>query len=701
MEQKSDILWRIRLIYFLMAVIAVAIIAKVLYIQLVEGEYWKEISRSSTIRYVSIEAARGDICADDGRLLATSVPVYEIRMDMSSSVTSDQLFSDNVDSLAYQLSRLFSDRSEARYRRDLLRARQNQERYHLVKRNVTWEQLQQARRFPLFRLGRFGGGFIVNERTRREMPYQTLAARTIGYEREGIYVGLEGAYREYLEGVQGKRLMQRLSGGTWMPISDQNEIRPQNGKDLITTINVEIQDITEKALLKQLQRFRASHGTAVVMEVATGKIKAISNLQRNSSGTGYDEMYNFAVGQSTEPGSTFKLASLIAALEDGVVSPDDYIDTGGGSITYYNRTMRDVNEEGHGNIPVREAFALSSNVGISQIIYQAYKNNPERFVAQLRRLGLHEPLDLEISGEGRPVIREPGSQGWSNLSLPWMAIGYEVSLTPLQTLTLYNSVANNGRMMKPMFVSEIRQAGRTVKRFSPTVMNRSIAGNRTIRNAQEMLVQAVEKGTASNIRTDAYPIAGKTGTAQIAQAGQGYRGPSGTHYQASFVGYFPADDPVYSCIVMINNPRGYIYTGSGVAAPVFREIADKMYAAQFFMAPEEEQEVMMASFPGFRSGHLDDLRNIYAPFDVRISKGSFESQWVRATLSADTVRFEDRKFIENLVPEVVGMGLSDAIHVLENAGLRVRFSGRGVVRRQSIPPGRRINTGNTIYLELS
>ncbi len=701
MEQKSDILWRIRLIYFIMAMIAVVITGKILYIQLVEGEYWKKLSRSSTMRYVSIEAARGDICADDGRLLATSVPVYELRMDLSSTVTSDQLFYNNVDSLALRLSRLFGDRTEARYRAGLVRARQNQERYYLVKRNVSWAQLQQARQFPLFRLGRFGGGFIVNERTRREMPYQTMAARTIGYEREGIYVGLEGAYREYLEGIQGKRLMQRLSGGTWMPISDQNEIRPQNGKDLITTINVEIQDITEKALLKQLERYSASHGTAVVMEVATGKIKAISNLQRNSAGTRYDETYNFAVGQSTEPGSTFKLASVIAALEDGVISPDDYIDTGSGSITYYNRTMRDVNEEGHGNIPVREAFALSSNVGISQIIYHSYKDNPERFVDQLRRLGLHEPLGLEISGEGQPIIREPGSQGWSNLSLPWMAIGYEVSLTPLQTLTLYNSVANNGRMMKPMFVKEIRQAGRTLKEFSPTVMKRSIAGSQTIRHAREMLAGAVENGTASNIRTEAYSIAGKTGTAQIAQTSRGYRGPSGTHYQASFAGYFPAENPVYSCIVMINNPRGFIYTGSQVAAPAFREIADKMFAAQLFMPQELEQEVMMTSLPGFRNGHLDDFRAIYSSFDARITEETAEGKWGRATISADTIRLEDRTFIENLVPEVVGMGLKDAIYLLENAGLRVRFTGRGVVRRQSIPPGRRINTGNIIYLELS
>ncbi len=699
-EQKSNILWRMRLIYFLMALLGLLIVGKVTYIQIVEGEYWKEQSRTATIRYQRIDAARGDICADDGSLLATSIPIYEIRMDLSPKVTPDDLFYREIDSLALQLARLFGDRSAARYRSNLVRARQNEERYYLVKRHVSWDQLARLRTFPLLRLGRFGGGLIVIEQTRREMPYKTLAARTIGYEREGIYVGLEGAYREYLEGIQGKRLMQRISGGDWKPINDQNEIHPKNGMDLITTINVRLQDITEKALLSQLQRFRADYGTAVVMEVATGKVKAIANLSLNDKTNTYEETYNFAIGQSTEPGSTFKLPVLMAALEDRLVSLDEYTDTGDGKISYYGRTMKDANDEGHGIITVKEALELSSNVGVSQVIYEAYKSNPQRFVDRLKSMHLHKPLDIEIAGEGQPLIRDVGDPGWSQLSLPWMSIGYEVSLTPMQTLTFYNAVANNGRMMKPMFVSEVRQSGRTMQRFSPQVLNRSIASTATIEQARQMLSGVVENGTARNIRTDAYPIAGKTGTALVAQKSGGYRTASGTNYQASFVGYFPADNPVYSCIVLIYNPKGWIVTGSQVAAPVFRNIADKIFAAQLFVPATYTHEPAMASLPGFRNARLDDVRTIYAEFNapVRTEAGT---PWGRASVVADSIEFSERTFVENLVPEVVGMGLKDAMYVLENAGLRVRFTGRGTVRRQSMRPGTRIQPGNVIYIELS
>ncbi len=699
MEQKSDILWRMQLIYLLMILFGILIIGKVLYIQFIEGDYWREQARKTTMRYQNIDAARGDIFSDDGRLLATSLPIYEIRMDLSKEITSDDLFYKEVDALAQQLSRLFGDRSAARYRAGLVRARQNQERYYLLKRNVSWDQLAQLRTFPLLRLGRFRGGLIVNEGIRREMPYKTLAARTIGYEREGIYVGLEGAYREYLEGVQGKRLTQRISGGDWIPISDQNEIHPQNGMDLLTTINVHIQDITEKALLRQLERFRADFGTAVVMEVSTGKIKAISNLSVNPGTNTYEETYNFAIGYGTEPGSTFKLPAVMAALEDGRVDPDDYVDTKDGRITYADRIMRDVNEEGHGIITLHEAFELSSNVGVSQVIVENYKDDPQRFIDRLRRMHIDKPLGVEIAGEAQPVIRNVGDPGWSHVSLPWMSIGYEVSLTPLQTLAFYNAVANNGRMMKPMFVSEIRQAGRTIKRFSPTVIDRSIASTSTIRQVRLMLEGVVENGTARNIHTEAYPIAGKTGTAQVAQTARGYQTSTGVNYQASFVGYFPADNPLYSCIVLIHNPRGWIYTGSQVAAPVFRQIADRVFAAQLFIPETRPPGDVRAHLPGFRNGHLGDMRTIYNELGAHLT-GETGAYWGRARANADTVELSERTFIDNLVPEVVGMGLKDAFFVLENAGLRVRFSGRGTVRRQSMRPGTRIQPGNVIYIEL-
>lgn len=689
-----------RLIYFLMAMFALMIIGKVLYIQLVQGDHWREQARSATMRYVNIDAVRGDIYADDGRLLATSIPIYEIRMDLSREVVSDELFHANIDSLAFHLSRLFEDRSAIEYRTSLLRARQNQERYYLVKRNVTYSELRALRQFPIFRMGRFRGGLIIVEQTRREMPYRTLAARTIGYEREGVYVGLEGAYRHYLEGVQGKRLMQRISGGSWMPVSDQHEIQPQNGMDLITTINVQIQDITEKALLRQLNRFNADYGTAVVMEVSTGKIKAISNFMRSSDGLRFEESYNFAVGQSTEPGSTFKLPVLMVAIEDGHVLPSDSVDTGTGRTRFYDRVMRDVNEEGHGKVTVEEAFALSSNVGISRIIYEAYKDQPQRFVDGLTRMRLNEPLGLEISGEGTPFIREVNSSGWSGTSLPWMAIGYEVSLTPLQILTLYNAVANNGRMMKPMFVTEVRQSGRVIDRFSPTVINRSVASSSTIKHAQELLLTTVEQGTARNIRAESFQIAGKTGTAQVAQTRRGYRTAQGVSYQASFAGYFPASDPIYSCIVVIHNPQGFIFHGSSVAAPVFREIADKIHAARMFIPEAPHHENILASLPPFRSAHIDDMEVVYAAFNAHVPEKP-AGIYAASRLNGDTVLFNEREFIENLVPNVVGMGLSDAIFVMENAGLRVRFTGRGIVRSQNVRPGTRIREGSIVYLELS
>jgi cell division protein FtsI (penicillin-binding protein 3) len=701
-DTKKDILWRIHLVYFVTAVFALLIVFKVVYIQVAEGDHWREIAQNATLRYVSIDAARGDIRADDGRLMATSIPVYEIRMDMSRRVVSDEVFFGGLDSLALCLSQLFRDRSAAQYKNELLQARREQDRYFLVKRNVSYSQLTQLRKFPVFRLGRFSGGLVVTERTRREMPYKTLAARTIGYEREGVYVGLEGAYREYLEGSQGKRLMQRTSGGNWMPINDENEIQPKNGMDLITTINVRMQDFTEDALKKQLQRYRADYGTAVVMEVGTGKVKAISNLSLNSSGQ-YEEAFNFAIGESTEPGSTFKLASVMAVLEDGLAKPEDIIHTGNGTIRYADRIMRDARQGGHGTITLHEAFALSSNVGISKIIHDAYKDRPERFISRIRGMGLDKPLGLEIFGEGLPQIKEVNSPGWSRVSLPWISIGYEVALTPMHILALYNAVANNGRMMRPMFVEEIRHTGKTVKRFQPVVLNRSVASQSTLEIIRAMLEEVVESGTARNIHTPVYRIAGKTGTAQVAQTRHGYRSSSGVTYQASFAGYFPADNPIYSCIVVIHNPKGYIYTGSQVAAPVFREIADKIFAIQMLLpdpGQDSLRQPLLAALPPVRSGNLEDIRQIYAAFDCKLLDTA-ETGWGVAVIRNDTVSISDREFIENLVPEVVGMGLRDALYILENAGLRVRFSGRGIVRRQSIAPGLRIQPGSTVYLELN
>jgi cell division protein FtsI (penicillin-binding protein 3) len=700
-NKKSDILWRIYLVYFLTVAFGIVIIAKVVFIQFIDGEKWKELARNSTMRYVSIDAVRGDILADDGRLLATSVPVYEIRMDLDKTVLDDDVFKSGIDSLTLLLSRLFNDRSAAEYKRLITLARVNKERYFLLKRNVSYNQLVELRNFPILRLGRFKGGLLVVERNRREAPFKSLASRTIGFEREGVYVGLEGAYREYLEGVQGKRLMQRISGGNWMPVNDENEIRSQNGKDIITTLNLNMQDIAESALMKQLNKFQAHHGTVVIMEVSTGKVKAISNLTRNAAGN-YEETFNYAIGESAEPGSTFKLASMIALLEDDVVSPDDFIQTGDGKINYADQTMRDSREGGFGTITVKDAFALSSNVGISMLVDQAYRKNPVRFTTHLSNLLLDQPLGIEIKGEGRPFIPKPNEAGWSGVTLPWMSIGYNLSLTPLQILAFYNAVANDGTYMKPMFVEEVRQTGKTIKRFEPQVVKQKICSQSTLKAVREMLEEVVEMGTGSEIKSSLYKIAGKTGTALVAKAGGGYRSGERKIYRASFAGYFPADNPRYSMIVMIHDPRGWIFTGSQVSAPVFREIADKIFATQINVNDNFVPTSAMASLPDAMSGRLKDLKEIYSVFDCRLHIESKSMEWANARIAgSDTVMVSERKIIENLVPNVVGMGLMDALYVLENAGIRVRFNGRGMVRSQSIKPGTRITRGSEILIQLS
>ncbi len=696
---KKDILWRIYLLYFLTALFGLFIFFKVLYIQVIEGDKWRSVARTTTMRYFDIDAIRGDICADDGRLLATSIPVYEIRMDLSPAVISDELFYNKIDSLAIKLSMLFNDRSREDYKSSIIEARRRGERYFLVKRNVSYHEMNALREFPIFNLGRFRGGLIIVENKRREMPFKNLASRTIGYERGGVFVGLEGAYREKLQGVHGKRLMQRTSGGLWMPVSSQNEIEPINGKDVITTININIQDIVENSLRSKLEKSEASHGTAVVMEVATGKIKAISNLTRTEGGS-YIESFNYAIGESTEPGSTFKLASMIAVLEDSKFSPEDLINTGDGEIAYSDRVMRDAVRGGFGTITVQNAFEVSSNVAISKIVHDSYSNNPMRFVNRLRSLGLDKPLNVEIRGEAAPVISDVTSSSWSAVSLPWMAIGYEVSLTPLQLLTFYNGIANNGKVMKPMFVNEIRQTGKTVKKYSPTVINEKLCSPETIRKVKAMLEGVVKNGTASNIYTSKYSIAGKTGTAQVADTKHGYRRESGVVYRASFAGYFPADNPVYSMIVVVHDPQGYAYNGSLIAAPVFREIADRIFATQLDFPNHELYRSKLAWLPSFRMGNFNDMKKFYSNFDCVLTDLP-NNQWVQSVVNSDTVKFREREFVENLVPSVIGMGLKDAIYMLENVGMNVKFEGKGMVRKQSIRPGVRIRKGDEIFLELS
>lgn len=688
--------------FVLVGIGMLAVLARVLEIQVVEGDEWREKSENLTIDYRTIDAVRGNIYALDGSLLATSVPKYEVRFDPNADAISEEFFKDNIDSLAWSLSNLFGDKSAKSYKTELTNARLKNKRYYLIRRNVKFTDLKAMRDFPIFRRGRFHGGFIYVQQNRRQLPFRVLAARTIGYDRDGgAKVGLEAAYRKELRGISGKRLEKKIAGGTWMPLSDSEDIDPQDGYDLVTTIDINIQDVAEDALLRQLEEQQAQYGCVVLMEVKTGEIRAIANLSQNLDGS-YSERYNYAIGAATEPGSTIKLASWMALLEDGYVDLDDKIQTGNGKYKFYNTVMSDSHEGGFGEITVKEAFALSSNIAIAKTVQKYYKKDPQKFINHLYQMRLNQPLGVEIAGEGKPMIKSANDSTWSGLSLPWMSHGYELKLTPLQLLTFYNAVANDGKMMKPMFAKSIRNYGAPVEEYEPVILKDAVASPETIKKAREMLEAVVLNGTGKNLRNASFSIAGKTGTAQISTGTRGYKIKKS--YQASFVGYFPADKPLYSCIVVVNAPSKNVYYGNLVAGPIFKEIANKVYSTSL-NAQEELMAVTSLSnrprIPVSKNGEYDDLREVYQELDIPYNKPE-NADWVVVSTGKDTVKVIPRHYAENLVPNVVGMNVEDAIYLLENKGIKVTIEGRGVVKQQSVLPGEVIpKNGFRIKLSLA
>lgn len=704
---KKDIVWRVGLVYIVMLLLGIGILAKVLYLQTVEGKKWREKAQALSLKDITIEANRGDILDNQGRLLATSVPFYEIRMDTRSTGMDSYMFNQKIDSLALRLSRLFGDKPPSEYKAEIVKARRNGERFHLLKRRVSYIQLKEMRKFPIFRLGANKGGFIAIQTNMRVLPHASLASRTIGYTSKGErgnIVGIEGAYDVKLAGVDGIRLMQRLPGNAWMPVNDGNEVEPKDGMDVVSTIDVNIQDVAENALRKQLSKHNAHHGSAILMEVKTGEIKAIANLEKSSSGE-YRETYNYAIGESTEPGSTFKLASMIALLEDGYVEMDDTVNTGNGVVKYYDQKVTDTKEGGYGVLTVKEIFEYSSNVGISKLVTRNYKGNEEKFINRLYRMNLNSKVGIDIRGEGIPEIKFPGDKLWSGVSLPMMSIGYEVKLAPIQTLTLYNAIANNGRMVRPRLVKSVLFHGRAVQSFEPEIINQDICSRSTLKKVKEMLEGVVENGTANNLKNNTYKIAGKTGTAQIAKKGKGYKDQGRLSYQASFVGYFPADNPQYSCIVVVNSPSNSVYYGNLVAGPVFKEIADKVYATSFEMhesvedleMPENGESVL----PYTKNSYYKELKYVLRQLDIEYNDDEISTDWVITNRDNEEIKLSNRKIIRNLMPNVVGMGLKDALYILENAGLYVDYSGRGSIVQQSIPAGSVIQRGNSVWLQMS
>lgn len=664
---EKTILNRMYLVTACMFLFAIAVGLQLLNIQFVEGDQYKDMAEKRAFRNFTIPANRGNLYDSNGNLLATSVPKYDIRFD--AVTVNDKIFEENIIPLSKELSKMFGE-SGASHAKRLRTARANKHRYLLIARNLGYSDYVKVKNFPMFKLGANRGGLIVEQRTVREHPLGKMGERTVGYERQdenGYYtrVGLEGAFGPYLRGTEGRRLKQRIAKGQWKPISDNNEVEPKDGYDLISTIDVKIQDIAHHALLEQLEKYEADHGSVVVMETSTGEIKAISNLGRTSEGN-YFEKLNYAVGESHEPGSTFKLMAMIVAMEDKVIDTSTVVDTENGIMTIYRRKVRDSKRGGYGKISAAKAMEVSSNVGIVKLIYDNYKDQPQKFVDGLKDMHLHESLGLAINGEGAAYIPEPGDKKWSGLSLPWMAYGYgSIQITPLQTLTFYNAIANGGEMVKPRFIKEVKAWNRTIEKFEKEVIDPQICSPETVAKMQDVLKNVVERGTGKSLYDPDFSMAGKTGTAQTEYWKEGWA--QNPQYISSFVGFFPAEEPKYSCIVVIHKPHSKIgYYGADVSGPVFKRIAQKIFTD---------------------SPVVDEFESLEQLNPEIIN--SYEKYYTMAR--------EDKQ----LMPDLKGLPAMDAISLLENMGLQVKFSGTGEVVQQSVKAGEEIKPNQTVNLKLS
>jgi len=659
----KHISYRIYLVAVVIFLMAIGVAVKLTNIQWVEGEYYRKLAKERSVKNFVIPANKGNIYSSDGSLLATSIPNYKVRFDAMAPKKED--FDKNLQPLCDSLSILLGKTSQF-YKTEFLRARETKNRYYLVARNLSYTEYMKIKSFPLFNKGAYRGGIITEQKTVREHPIGLVAERTIGYERirpngtpDGK--GIEWAFRDHLNGKDGKRLMQKMAKGQWKPIRDENEIEPQDGYDVISTIDVYIQDIAHHALLKQLEYYEADHGCVVVMETKTGEVKAISNLGRDIDGN-YSETVNYAVAESHEPGSTFKLIDLIALFEDKLADTSSVFDSKGGEISYYNRRVRDSKKGGYGKISLGRGFELSSNTVLVQAVYDNYKHNPQKYVDHIKRMKLHEPLGLQIKGEGKPKIPQPGDKNWYGTTLPWMAYGYGVSMTPLQTLTLYNAVANDGEMVKPLFVREIKEWNKTIKKFDKEVINPKIASQETLDKIKAVLENVVKKGTGSKLYSKDFSMAGKTGTAQM-----GYADKANLYYASSFVGYFPADQPKYSCIVVVHKPsKSKGYYGADVSGPVFKRIAQKVFT----------------DVPS-----TNEVKSLEK--NIAIQDKNYDTYYANSSRELNTI------------PNVKGMSGMDAIALLENLKIKVKIIGIGKVKKQSIQPGEPLLKNSTIILELS
>jgi cell division protein FtsI (penicillin-binding protein 3) len=675
-------------------------------IQFKEGDEWREKAEAFTTKVFEMEASRGNIFDANGALLATSLPFYEVAVDINAPSIDDKLFKSKKDSLAKCLSNLFKDKSTKEYLKILQKARNTKDRYVVLKRNVSYKDLQTLKTFPIFKKGK-RGGLVTLQTNRRERPFQSLAARTIGLARQGIKpVGLEGAYDSILKGTGGKRLMQKIAGDVWRPINDENEVDPKDGKDLYTTLDINIQDVAQAALLKALIKNQASHGCAVLMEVKTGAIKAITNLTKSKTdSTLYTESFNYALAYPTEPGSTFKLASMLAVIDEFGISLDEKTQVGNGECMYYDRRMKDAHPPADPVLTAQRIFETSSNVGVSKIVNKYFGKNPKQFIAKLNSFHLNQKLGIAIPGEGIPRIKQVKDKDWYGTSLPWISIGYESLVTPLQTLTLYNAIANNGKMVKPHFVNAIKENGKIIKSFGTEIIEEQIVKPSTVIKAKQLMEGVVKNGSGKGLNITAFKVGGKTGTAQIAKNGN-YKDQNSVSYQASFVGYFPADKPLYTCIVIINNPTQGSYYGGLVAGPVFKEIAEKVYSNSLdFIESVNNPQNFLTKIPNIITTKSDEIAKVANTFSLPFTNNDSDVYTVRNKQDSTKINLVkiniEQQLKKGIMPNLNGLSAKDVLYLLENNGVYVKIEGFGVVKKQSIEAGQKFIKGNKIILQLS
>ncbi len=713
-DVKKDILWRVYLIYIGMAILCVFIVGKALVIQQVQGNYWRGMADSLHQKFIDIEADRGTIYSQDGQMLSTSIPQFDVYIDFGAEGLRDkagQRFKENVDSLSYCIANLFKDKTKDEYKKILKKEYAAKNRYYALHKKMTFKEWQQMRDFPLVRLGKNKSGFIADINMKRLNPYKLLANRTVGLSRSFIDVhnkevvknlGLEYAYDSVLKGKSGQRLVRYVAGGAYIPV-DGAEIDPEHGRDIVTTLDVQIQDIAENALMRMMIENECDHGTAIVMEVATGKIKAIANLGRQADGS-YWEDENYAI-KASEPGSTFKLATLLTVLEDKYVTLNDHLNINGGVWKVAGRTVYDAEKSGKSEVSIKEAFEHSSNVGMAKLAVNYYSNAPTKFTDHLARLGMTNITGVDLKGESKPIVYTPARKDrWTNTTLPWMAFGYNVMVSPLQTLQLYNAVANNGKMMKPYLVSAIQQDGITQQTFEPKVVHDAIARESTIKALRECMEGVVTEGTARSLRDSSYAIAGKTGTALVANGSRGY---ADHIYQSSFAGYFPADKPIYSCIVVIKNkPFAKKFFGASVAGPVFKEISDRLYGLKVQPNPNNAAYVKMMqqdsgkyNYAGFGEDILHVMKTLHQRF---ADSAKQKMNWRNVSNeNAKSNVMRDVAVNKNVMPNMRGMGFKDALYMCENLGLKVKLQGKGKVVAQSVLAGNVIAKGQSVLVQLN